>query len=260
MKYSTTSVLSAALLVGNVAAFPRAAMDSLTAPLLKEFMQPAEIARRQAGDAPQGEGALPSTPPPFDAAAQLIDVTGAHAFVAPTASDARGVCPGLNALANHGYLPHNGIATIAQFVQATTTVFGMGEDLATFLAVYGAIVDGDGTGWSIGGKPHTGIGGSHGNYETDSSPFKSDLYQYGSSGKLVISQFQNVSRAFGLEFEKVVTDADGSCSFTTVNQPRHPPTTTWKFSAISEATVSRNLLPRYVSSSQRDPQAFMNQC
>lgn len=42
-----------------------------------------------------------------------------HAFVAPGPTDQRGPCPGLNALANHGYLPHSGIATIEQFTQAT---------------------------------------------------------------------------------------------------------------------------------------------
>jgi hypothetical protein len=95
-------------------------------------------------------------------------------------------------MANHGYLPHNGVATIAQFASACQTVFGMGADLALFLATYGAVVDGTLTSWSINGKPHTGIGGSHGNYETDSSPLKADLYQYGSLEKLVISQFKEV--------------------------------------------------------------------
>jgi hypothetical protein len=68
----------------------------------------------------------------------------------------------------------------------------MGVDLATFLATYGAVVDGSLTYWSIDGKPHTGIGGSHGNYETDSSPLKADLYQYGDLNKLIISQFKEL--------------------------------------------------------------------
>lgn len=37
---------------------------------------------------------------------QLIDVTGQYAWVAPGPNDIRGPCPGLNALANHGYFPH----------------------------------------------------------------------------------------------------------------------------------------------------------
>jgi hypothetical protein len=93
--------------------------------------------------------------------------------------------------ANHGYLPHNGVATIDQFITGTFDVFGMGTDLATFLAVYGALLDGTLTGWSIGGVPHTGIGGRHGNYETDSSPVYSDLNQYGSN-EVVVSQFTDL--------------------------------------------------------------------
>lgn len=37
---------------------------------------------------------------------QLIDVTGKYAWKAPGPNDIRGPCPGLNALANHGYFPH----------------------------------------------------------------------------------------------------------------------------------------------------------
>lgn len=98
----------------------------------------------------------------------------------------------MNALANHNYLPHNGVGTITDFIDATTQVYGMGEDLATFLATYGAVVDGTGTSWSIAGGSHVGIGGSHGNYETDSSPLKGDLYQYGSNSELILEQFNNV--------------------------------------------------------------------
>lgn len=81
-----------------------------------------------------------------------------------------------------GYIPHNGFATISQFISGTYAGLGMATDLAGFLAVYGSIVDGNGQGWSIGGVPHTGILGAHGNYETDSSPLKSDLNQYVSTG------------------------------------------------------------------------------
>ena len=68
----------------------------------------------------------------------------------------------------------------------------MARDLGGFLALYGAIVDGNGAGWSIGGVPHTGILGSHNNYETDSSPLKSDLSQYGSNTRLIMSQFKSL--------------------------------------------------------------------
>lgn len=184
MKHFAT--LSGLALAAKVSCFPHLAMDSMTDAIRDEA-----LSKRQSAP-PQGAGALPLVPPAFDAEDQLIDVSGEHEFVAPGPGDQRGQCPGLNALANHGYLPHNGIATIDQFVEATTSVFGMGVDLATFLATYGAILDGDLTSWSIGGKPHTGIGGSHGNYETDSSPLKGDLYQYGDLSQLVISQYENL--------------------------------------------------------------------
>lgn len=65
-------------------------------------------------------GALPrAITPSFDAEAQLVDTTGKHAWKAPSETDQRGPCPGLNSLANHGYLPHNGIGTLDQFIDAT---------------------------------------------------------------------------------------------------------------------------------------------
>lgn len=91
-------------------------------------------------------------------------------------------------MANHGYIPHNGFATITQFIEGTGTVFGMGVDLAAFLSAYGAVIDGDLTSWSIGG-PTTdlpaigllsqpqGISGSHNKYESDVSPTRGDLYE-----------------------------------------------------------------------------------
>jgi hypothetical protein len=157
----------------------------------------------------------------FDPATQYVSTTGTHAFVAPGPSDLRGPCPGLNAMANHGYIPHNGVATITQFVQGTYEVFGMvrnppsqifyiltlfqGTDLAAFLAAYGAVMDGDLTSWSIGGPPSSsllssvgllgtpqGISGSHNKYEADVSPTRPDLYEYGNDYKVIVPQFQQL--------------------------------------------------------------------
>jgi hypothetical protein len=76
----------------------------------------------------------------------------------------------------------------------TTAVFGMGLDLSAFLAVYSAIMAGDLTSFSIGGKPKSGglLGGatsslgllgepqglsaSHNRFECDASPTRADLY------------------------------------------------------------------------------------
>lgn len=169
--------LSLALYSAFASAYPFAALEQLQT--------------RQTSP-PQGAGALPLVPPPFDAELQLVSNSGQYEFVAPGSGDVRGPCPGLNAMANHGYLPRNGVATILQFQTATEKVFGMSPDLGAFLAVYGAVVDGTLTSWSIRGTPHIGIGGSHGNYETDSSPLRADLNQYGSNDELVMSQFYSL--------------------------------------------------------------------
>ncbi|XP_018905244.2 uncharacterized protein [Bemisia tabaci] len=129
-----------------------------------------------------------------------IDVTGEHKFTPPGPEDQRGPCPGLNALANHNYLPHNGVATIPEFVEATNTVFGMGRDLGTLLAVYGAVVNGNLYSWSIGGPSKRvtlgslfsqpqGLSFSHNKFEGDASATRGDLYQYGDASKLQLSQF-----------------------------------------------------------------------
>nr|ANZ54407.1 heme-thiolate peroxidase HTP3 [Leptoxyphium fumago] len=168
-------------------AFPTLLMEELAGNSVGETVK--AKTKRQSTTSPQGEGALPLAPPPFDAASQYVSNQGAHAFVAPGSGDARGPCPGLNAMANHNYLPHNGVASITDFFNGVIEVFGMAPDLALFLATYGAIVDGNLLSWSINGGEHVGIGGSHNNYETDSSPTRGDLNQYGSSVNLVKSQF-----------------------------------------------------------------------
>ncbi|OQO08005.1 hypothetical protein B0A48_06798 [Cryoendolithus antarcticus] len=178
---TSTAALSLALYAQGIYAFPRAMYDTAE-----------HFAALQKRAGPQGGAPLPLVPPPFDPALQYVSNQGQYKFVPPGPLDERGPCPGLNALANHNYLPHNGIATIQQFVDATNKGFGMSRDLSTFLAVYGAIVDGTGTGWSIRGTPHTGISGSHGNYETDSSPCRGDLNQWGSNTDLQITQFKRL--------------------------------------------------------------------
>lgn len=80
----------------------------------------------------------------------------------------------------------------------------MGLDLGAFLAVYGSIADGDGTSWSIGGPTPDvgaltgllglgvpqGISNSHNKYESDVSPVRGDLYEYGNDYLNQMSQFE----------------------------------------------------------------------
>ena len=43
-----------------------------------------------------------------------------YPYMAPKATDSRGPCPGLNTLANHGYLPRDGYVNFGQVVDATS--------------------------------------------------------------------------------------------------------------------------------------------
>lgn len=73
--------------------------------------------------------ARPSKRQGFDATAQLIDVSGAHAFLAPSASDLRGPCPAMNALANHGYISRDGYTNFQEAFDAVIQVYGTGAYL-----------------------------------------------------------------------------------------------------------------------------------
>ena len=103
---------------------------------------------------------------------------------------------------NHGYLPHNGVASITDLIDGTFQVFGMAQDLSGFLAVYGAVFDGNLEGYSIGGPSAQeavlngllgtplGLSGSHNNYENDASPVRGDLYLYGNDYETQVKYFQ----------------------------------------------------------------------
>ncbi|KAF1940554.1 hypothetical protein EJ02DRAFT_455963 [Clathrospora elynae] len=161
------------------------------------------LANRQAGAG--AATALFEPVPIFNAKAQYINVTkgSGHEYVAPGPNDLRGPCPGLNAFANHNFLPHSGYASVAQYIDATQRVVGMGPILATFLSALGGALDGDLVSWSIGGKPSlaqggitgilgNGLTGSHNKYEADASPTRPDLYQAGNDYKTVTAQFQEL--------------------------------------------------------------------
>jgi len=67
-----------------------------------------------------------------------------HPFVPPTDTDSRTPCPALNALANHGFLPHDGKAITPDSIQQNIiSVYGFSWALAT------ASVEG---GWQACGK------------------------------------------------------------------------------------------------------------
>ena len=94
-------------------------------------------------------------------------------FKAPGPNDSRGPCPGLNLLANYGYLPRDGYVTYGQVLEATGRGFNMGVDLATVLATFAVLGSGDLDGLSFYlGSGKNGIGGlnRHSVVEADVSP------------------------------------------------------------------------------------------
>ncbi|KAJ5648442.1 hypothetical protein N7490_004814 [Penicillium lividum] len=142
----------------------------------------------------------------FNAEDQFVSVEGEYAYAPPAADEIRGPCPGLNAAANHGYLPRSGIASIEETVSGLNKLYNMGLDLGAVLAAYAVVIDGDllGGTWSIGGPqpsdPLEGILGtgqglsySHNNYEGDGSIGRNDAYtNHGDAHSLNISKFEAV--------------------------------------------------------------------
>ncbi|KAK7443760.1 hypothetical protein VKT23_015543 [Stygiomarasmius scandens] len=132
-----------------------------------------------------------------------IDVEGEHEFRMPQKGDRRGPCPGLNSLANHGYLPRSGIITTLDAIVACQAVFGMGLDLGGFLSVYATLIDGDplSLDWSIGGSVHgllgigssDGLSGSHNKYESDASSGRGDAFLHGGDAStLQLNNFKSL--------------------------------------------------------------------
>ncbi|KAF9009259.1 Cloroperoxidase [Hymenopellis radicata] len=66
-----------------------------------------------------------------------------HAFCPPQAGDSRSVCPALNAMANHGYIPRNGRnLSIPTLIAGAREVFGLSFVFAAGLVIV--------TMWSVG--------------------------------------------------------------------------------------------------------------
>ncbi|KAL1649581.1 hypothetical protein SLS58_001638 [Diplodia intermedia] len=142
-----------------------------------------------------------------------IDTTGDHAFQAPGDGDQRGPCPGLNVLANHGYISRDGITSFAEVVNAINQVMGMGTELALILGIMGTVwtgnplavdpgfsiggtVSGDGSDNLLGnlvgllGDPR-GLQGAHNWLESDSSLTRDDLYVTGDSWTMNMTLFRD---------------------------------------------------------------------
>ncbi|KAL9082067.1 MAG: hypothetical protein Q9159_006754 [Coniocarpon cinnabarinum] len=160
----------------------------------------------------------------FNEEQQLVSTSGENQWIAPAPGDIRGPCPGLNAAANHGYLPRNGIASIEQSeparllciksellklclaVTGLGAAYGLGPRISAVLAAYAIAIDGNVLEqvWSIGGPlPSEFLGGligtgqglsySHNNYEGDGSIGRDDAYiNHGDAHSLDVAKFEAV--------------------------------------------------------------------
>ncbi|KAJ7261525.1 Chloroperoxidase [Mycena rebaudengoi] len=115
----------------------------------------------------------------------------AHPYIAPGPNDQRGPCPGMNTLANHGYIPRNGIATFEQITLAQVEAFNLEVNFAAFLVAANMLMRGNPfvNKLSIGGAsplvpPLPGHIGSkvtgglarHGGFEGDASITRADVH------------------------------------------------------------------------------------
>lgn len=66
-----------------------------------------------------------------------------HPFKAPGPHDQRGGCPGMNIMANYGYIPRNGIATLTDMISGMEEMLGFGPDIAAVIAGLGFIASFD---------------------------------------------------------------------------------------------------------------------
>ncbi|EAU87196.2 hypothetical protein CC1G_10475 [Coprinopsis cinerea okayama7 len=182
-------LLTLAIALANVNAFP--AYQSLGG-----------LSKRQLETIIPGLPVVNPGPPPgplADSTLKLVN-DAAHPYQAPRPHlDHRGPCPGLNTLANHGYLPRSGIATPAQIVQAvmeggplsfTSPRFNMENTFAKFVTYAAFLVDGNPITnlMSIGGKtwrtgiieppPPAIVGGlnTHAVFEGDTSMTRGDFH------------------------------------------------------------------------------------
>ncbi|KAL1586231.1 hypothetical protein WHR41_05391 [Cladosporium halotolerans] len=139
-----------------------------------------------------------------------------HKFIAPGKNDIRGPCPGMNMLANHGFIARDGITNFQESVDACQNVFNMNWDLATVITLI-ALVLGDGDvlsqKFSIGcdatsrtaaveliAGSQPGLNG-HGNFEVDASMSRDDYFlAEGDAFTLNVTLFAQMVETTGGQF------------------------------------------------------------
>jgi hypothetical protein len=205
----------------------------------------------------------------FNAADQLVNVGSGsgHEFRSPRSGDIRGQCPGLNAAANHGFIPRNGLLTTAQTVQGLGEAYSMSTDLTLFLAVLATALAGDPVSnrWSIGGKftpiipifPASGIAGTHNQYEGDASIVRGDAYL--NNGNVGVFQMRSWEHLYQLAEEYTLDEMAAQSDYVTrwsiLNNPYY---FSGAFSGLV-APAAHNFVVNFMSNhSAENPSGFLN--
>ncbi|KAF7333779.1 Cloroperoxidase [Mycena venus] len=66
-----------------------------------------------------------------------------HPFIAPGPNDMRGPCPGMNTLANHGYISRNGITTFEEIILGAGEAFNIDPKMASGMAAMNILTRGN---------------------------------------------------------------------------------------------------------------------
>lgn len=139
-------------------------------------------------------------------AAQAVNLGGgedkAHPFQSPKPGAKRGPCPGLNTIANHGYIPRNGIVNPIELLVGTFEGLHLSPDLAAILAAVSFVGMGDLLTMSLSIGDRHGLGDGlnhHGILEGDASVTRQDHY-FGNSWDAqlnLVEQFINETNTVG---------------------------------------------------------------
>ncbi|KAJ5104591.1 hypothetical protein NUU61_001938 [Penicillium alfredii] len=224
----------------------------------------------------------PTIPCPyFNEKEQYVSVEGEYAYAAPGPDEIRGPCPGLNAAANHGYLPRSGVASLEETVRGLNKLYNLGVDLGAFLAAYAIVIDGDLAGgtWSIGGPQQSdpltpglgngqGLSYSHNSYEGDGSIGRLDAFtNHGDAHSLSVEKFEKVYAVGGND-----TSEDGLDQRFTIDKFRaryqevqehsiatNPYYFTGAFSTIVVVPAAYNFVINFMSNhSKEEPSGYLD--
>ncbi|KAF7329957.1 Cloroperoxidase [Mycena kentingensis (nom. inval.)] len=212
------------------------------------------VACAAAVDVQDGQtGVVMSLPPQPTATGVKQIPDAAHPFIAPGADDQRG--PAMNTLANHGYIPRNGIASFEEIINAITEAFNIPVNMAAGMAANNFLTRGNIfiNKISIGGisplipplpgqidGPETQGIAKHGRGEGDASMTRADAFigdnrnfqnilydmallqlgKFGDNGPEGNNTVFNINTMIGIKKQSIAMDQAANPQFT-LNPARH---------------------------------------